>query len=49
MTETAQVKSGQPPLIDSILQEGKLAFDPELLEETRQANVVKFEELLKRF
>jgi len=41
-------KVAQPPLLDSILQYGKLAFDPDLPDETRQLNIPKFHNLLER-
>jgi hypothetical protein len=49
MTATNPAKTTQPPLLDSILQYGKLAFDPELPEETRQLNQPKFTGLLERY
>ncbi|KAH8816451.1 hypothetical protein F5884DRAFT_725552 [Xylogone sp. PMI_703] len=39
--------SGQPPIVDQILQIGKLAFDPAVPEETRGINKDKFHELLR--
>ncbi|KAH7397816.1 hypothetical protein BKA64DRAFT_600801 [Cadophora sp. MPI-SDFR-AT-0126] len=42
-----QDKKTQPPLVDSILQGGKQAFDPEVLEDTRRENVSKFNSLLE--
>jgi hypothetical protein len=41
-------KKTQPPLVDSILQFGKQAFDPELSESTRRADISKFNSLLER-
>jgi hypothetical protein len=43
-----QDKKTQPPLVDSILQCGKQAFDPEIPEETRRENISKFNALLER-
>ncbi|KAH7346592.1 hypothetical protein BKA65DRAFT_477782 [Rhexocercosporidium sp. MPI-PUGE-AT-0058] len=40
-------KKTQPPLVDSILQFGKQAFDPELSESTRRADISKFNSLLE--
>ncbi|KAG4430858.1 hypothetical protein IFR05_013659 [Cadophora sp. M221] len=40
-------KKTQPPLVDSILQCGKQAFDPEVPENTRNANIAKFNTLLE--
>ncbi|PVH84121.1 hypothetical protein DL98DRAFT_453607 [Cadophora sp. DSE1049] len=42
-----QDKKTQPPLVDSILQCGKQAFDPEIPEETRRENISKFNALLE--
>ncbi|KAH6713742.1 hypothetical protein BKA61DRAFT_48215 [Leptodontidium sp. MPI-SDFR-AT-0119] len=40
-------KKTQPPLVDSILQCGKQAFDPEVPENTRRTNISKFNTLLE--
>ncbi|KAL2069653.1 hypothetical protein VTL71DRAFT_14332 [Oculimacula yallundae] len=40
-------KKIQPPLVDSILQCGKQAFDPEILESTRKAEIAKFNKLIE--
>jgi hypothetical protein len=42
-------KRAQPPLVDSILQNGELAFNPELPEDTRKSNKAKFDALIKRY
>ncbi|KAK6587000.1 hypothetical protein PZA11_000290 [Diplocarpon coronariae] len=47
MTEDTQGKNPQPPLVDSILQCGKAAFDPEESESTRRANLLEFNTLLE--
>lgn len=39
----------QPPLIDSLLQYGKLGFNPELPEETRHPNQTKFYTIIERY
>lgn len=39
----------QPPLVDSILQYGQQAFDPELPESVRALNKPKFDLLLQRY
>ncbi|KAK0107683.1 hypothetical protein ONS96_003484 [Cadophora gregata f. sp. sojae] len=41
-----QDRKTQPPLVDSILQCGKHAFDPEIPKESRQENISKFNSLL---
>jgi len=46
--ENKRRMNGQPPLVDEILQHGKLAFDPESSEESRAAGVLKFSTLLER-
>jgi hypothetical protein len=42
-------KKAQPPLVDSILQYGKQAFDPEIPWEKRKAGVPAFSAILERF
>ncbi|CZT45900.1 uncharacterized protein RSE6_06257 [Rhynchosporium secalis] len=42
-----ELKKIQPPLVDSILQCGKQAFDPEVPERTRRADVSKFNVLVE--
>jgi len=42
------VKKAQPPIVDSILQYGKLAFDPELPEQSRKPQLSHFLSLLER-
>ena len=49
MEEARPAATAQPPLIDSILQYGKLAYDPELSEEIRKLNQPKFTGLLERY
>jgi hypothetical protein len=49
MPDEASAKKAQPPLVDSILQNGKQAFDPEIPWELRKANVPAFSALLERF
>jgi hypothetical protein len=39
---------GQPPLVDKILQAGKMAYDPESSEESRAMAALKFKDLLER-
>jgi hypothetical protein len=41
-------KKGQPPLVDKIIQNGKLAYDPDSSEEARALGVLKFNALLER-
>ncbi len=48
MTGTEDSKTPQPPLVDRILQCGKVAFDPEESEGTRKANLWQFNILIER-
>jgi hypothetical protein len=49
MADPVSDKQAQPPLVDRILQSGKLAFDPEISCESRKANLPAFSVLLERF
>jgi hypothetical protein len=49
MAHEGPEKKAQPPLVDSILQYGKQAFNPEIPWEVRKANVPAFSALLERF
>ena len=49
MADPVSDKQDQPPLVDRILQSGKLAFDPEISWESRKANLPAFSALLERF
>lgn len=42
-------ESNQPPLVDSLLQHGKLGFDPELSEEVKQINRAKFLDIIEKY
>jgi hypothetical protein len=42
----APANKSQPPLMDRILELGKVAYDPDLPEETRQQNQAQFKTLL---
>jgi hypothetical protein len=42
-------KEGQPPLVDRILQIGKLAYNPELPEDDREQGQREFGELTERY
>jgi len=46
MAEASSSKGAQPPLVDRILQCGKLAFDPALQEETREPSQMEFRQLI---
>jgi hypothetical protein len=48
MADERAEKKAQPPLVDSILQCGNLAFDPEIPSEMREAKVPAFSSLLER-
>ena len=39
----------KPPLVDRMLQTGKLAFDPDLSEEVRKQGQHDFKELIERY
>jgi hypothetical protein len=41
--------AAQPPLVDSLLQYGKLGFNPESSEETRHLNQTKFNAIIERY
>jgi hypothetical protein len=51
MTHERSSKGGdtQPPLVDSLLQYGKLGFNPEIPEETRNFNRAKFDDIIQRY
>lgn len=49
MAQETSSKKAQPPLVDNLLQYGKLAFDPSLPEATRQSNQSKFNTLIERY
>lgn len=42
-------RAAQPPLLDNLLQYGKLAFNPELPQETRYLNQTKFNDIIHRY
>jgi hypothetical protein len=42
-------KAAQAPLVDSLLQYGKLAFNPELSEAARQLNQTKFNAIIEKY
>jgi hypothetical protein len=42
-------KQGQPPLVDRVLQCGKLAYDPDLPAETRAQGQHDFKALIERY
>lgn len=48
MASAEQAEVARPPILDSILQYGKLAFDPDVVEEEKAKNLLAFEELIKR-
>jgi hypothetical protein len=47
--EDSSKETVQPPLVDSLLQYGKLAFNPELSEATRQLNQTKFNAIIEKY
>jgi hypothetical protein len=47
MERNDRSNKGQPPLVDKIIQSGKLAYDPDSSEEARALGVLKFNALIE--